>query len=87
MVPFKTINCPRQTMDAKLLAIRDMQETYQELEEEIIQNKAIVVIDFKNRYDLTWTCELQNAPQYLVDKFKNHDLGNKSRILSVSPEF
>ena len=87
MIPFKTINCSQLTKDAKILAIRNLQQTYKGLEDEIIDNNAIVVIDFMNRYDLTWHFDLQNAPKYLIDKFKKLESGDGTQIMSLSPEF
>lgn len=84
MLPFKTINCEVQTFHTKKLAMRMVQKNYQSLEREIIINNAIVVIDFKNLYDLTWTVELENAPQYLIDKFKR--IPNNSDPTVINPE-
>lgn len=69
MIPVRIINYPFPDNNLKDLTFKTLQQQYASLEDEIIQNEAIVVIDFGNDIDYNYNYFLENAPENLVKKF------------------
>jgi hypothetical protein len=70
MIPYKIINASGLPDHVKEIAIKDTQERYALIKGEIIENNAIIVIDFMNsNYSLKWKVMLENASNDLSNKF------------------
>ena len=69
MIPVRIINYPFPDNNLKDFTFKMIQKRYAILKDEIIQNEAIVVIDFKNDIDFNFNYILENAPEDLIKKF------------------
>ena len=73
MIPVRVINYPFPENHIKDLVFRMIQTKYATLEDEIIENEAIVVIVFLNDPNINFRDNLENAPEDLVLRFRNMD--------------
>ena len=84
MIPVRVINYPFAENNLKDFTFRVIQERYVSLKEEIIENKAIVVIDFLNDPEYSYRDTLENAPKELVQRFE--EMGKGDFIGKLNPE-
>ena len=84
MIPVRVINYPFADNNLKDLTFRVIQERYAALKDEIIENKAIVVIDFLNDPEYSFRDTLENAPKELAERFE--EMGKGDFTTKVNPE-